>query len=622
MYAKKVHLLNYGPIESLQLELPFEGETPKPIVLVGENGSGKSILLSHIVNGLIMAKNLAFPETPEVETDRVYKLRSSSYIKQASDYYFSRVDFEREFFVSELRTMLNREDYPSIPPELADSPAASVWQQMDSKENDSLTSSILTGVTTKQSIDEIFRKNCVLFFPFNRYEEPAWLNEENLTHQALHMDTKRLVGYTNRKVIASSPLRDNQDWLFNVLFDQVAFEVSTINLNLPNTGGQTVPAFPVFQGYSGSAGTYNTALEILRAFTRKSDARFGIGGRNERKLSIHSGSEQLVPSIFQLSSGETSLLNLFLSILRDFDLAGTSFSNAGDIRGIAVVDEIDLHLHAVHQHEVLPNLIRMFPKVQFIITTHSPLFVLGMQSVFGEDGFALHRLPQGRQISPEEFSEFGDAYQAFASTHTFNDDMRAVIEEAQKTIVFIEGITDQKYIERASRVLGKKAVLESLELRDGGGKGKLAKIWKDSVLPLTEVLPQHVLLLFDCDTDKPAESKGKLLQRSIPLQDQHLIKRGIENLFSKLTLEAARQHNPAFFSTEDEHGGTDENGQPVIIHEIWTVNDSEKGNLCEWICKNGTREDFEHFQVVFDIIEEVLEPTMPTIVGAESDTSQ
>ena len=287
-----------------------------------------------------------------------------------------------------------------------------------------------------------------------------------------------------------------------------------------------------------------------------------------------------------------------------------------------MVDEIDLHLHAVHQHEVLPNLIKMFPKVQFIITTHSPLFVLGMQSVFGEDGFALHRLPQGRQISPEEFSEFGDAYQAFASTRTFNDDMRAVIEEAQKTIVFIEGITDQRYIERASQVLEKEAVLEGIELRDGGGKGKLAKIWKDSVLPLTEVLPQHVLLLFDCDTGKPAESKGKLLQRSIPLHDRHLIKNGIENLFSQSTLEAAREHNPAFFSTEDEHGGTDESGQSIIITEEWTVNHSEKGNLCEWISEKGTLEDFEHFQVVFEIIEEALEPTTSALVGAESDSTQ
>ena len=60
-----------------------------------------------------------------------------------------------------------------------------------------------------------------------------------------------------------------------------------------------------------------------------------------------------VPNVFQLSGGEVSLLNLFLSILRDFDLCQTSFARAEDIRGIVVVDEIDLHLHAVYQYEVL-----------------------------------------------------------------------------------------------------------------------------------------------------------------------------------------------------------------------------------------------------------------------------
>ena len=55
-------------------------------------------------------------------------------------------------------------------------------------------------------------------------------------------------------------------------------------------------------------------------------------------------------------------MNLFLSVLRDFDLCGALFSNAEDIRGVVVVDEIDLHLHAVHQHEVLPALIKMFPR--------------------------------------------------------------------------------------------------------------------------------------------------------------------------------------------------------------------------------------------------------------------
>ena len=57
MYVKRIQLLNYGPIDHIDLELPFDEERPKPVLLIGENGSGKSILLSHIVNGLISAKD-------------------------------------------------------------------------------------------------------------------------------------------------------------------------------------------------------------------------------------------------------------------------------------------------------------------------------------------------------------------------------------------------------------------------------------------------------------------------------------------------------------------------------------------------------------------------------------
>ena len=117
----------------------------------------------------------------------------------------------------------------------------------------------------------------------------------------------------------------------------------------------------------------------------------------------------VVPNVFQMSSGETSLLNIFLSILRDYDMCGAAISSAADIRGIVVVDEIDLHLHAKHQHEILPKLVKMFPKVQFVVTTHSPLFVLGMHKIFGDDGFAIYSLPEGQPISPEEFSEFGSS---------------------------------------------------------------------------------------------------------------------------------------------------------------------------------------------------------------------
>ena len=71
MYVRRIQLSNYGPIENLDIEFPFDGDAPKPVVLVGENGSGKSILLSHIVNGLIVSKGIAYPEAPEIELGKV-----------------------------------------------------------------------------------------------------------------------------------------------------------------------------------------------------------------------------------------------------------------------------------------------------------------------------------------------------------------------------------------------------------------------------------------------------------------------------------------------------------------------------------------------------------------------
>jgi len=40
--------------------------------------------------------------------------------------------------------------------------------------------------------------------------------------------------------------------------------------------------------------------------------------------------------------------------------------------GIVLIDEIDLHLHPSWQQRILPDLMRTFPNIQFIVTTHSP----------------------------------------------------------------------------------------------------------------------------------------------------------------------------------------------------------------------------------------------------------
>lgn len=46
-----------------------------------------------------------------------------------------------------------------------------------------------------------------------------------------------------------------------------------------------------------------------------------------------------------------------------------------DNTGIVMVDEIDLHLHPKWQLDVLPRIANALPRIQFVVTSHSPLIV-------------------------------------------------------------------------------------------------------------------------------------------------------------------------------------------------------------------------------------------------------
>lgn len=51
-----------------------------------------------------------------------------------------------------------------------------------------------------------------------------------------------------------------------------------------------------------------------------------------------------------------------------------------ETEGIVLIDEVDLHLHPAWQQRVLQDLQTIFPKVQFIVTTHAPAVVQSVQS--------------------------------------------------------------------------------------------------------------------------------------------------------------------------------------------------------------------------------------------------
>ena len=51
-----------------------------------------------------------------------------------------------------------------------------------------------------------------------------------------------------------------------------------------------------------------------------------------------------------------------------------------DTDGVVLIDEIDLHLHPAWQHRILSDLQEIFPKVQFIVTTHAPTVISSAKS--------------------------------------------------------------------------------------------------------------------------------------------------------------------------------------------------------------------------------------------------
>lgn len=58
--------------------------------------------------------------------------------------------------------------------------------------------------------------------------------------------------------------------------------------------------------------------------------------------------------------------------------------------GIILIDELDLHLHPKWQRHIISDLRRTFPRIQFIITTHSPFIIQSLEEgelrVISEDG--------------------------------------------------------------------------------------------------------------------------------------------------------------------------------------------------------------------------------------------
>ncbi|WP_338792404.1 AAA family ATPase [Bernardetia sp. MNP-M8] len=79
-----------------------------------------------------------------------------------------------------------------------------------------------------------------------------------------------------------------------------------------------------------------------------------------------------------LSAGHKSIVLMIGDMIMRLSEAQPKEKNPSDFTGIVLIDEIEAHLHPKWQKEFPHILSTTFPKVQFIVTTHSAISLLGM----------------------------------------------------------------------------------------------------------------------------------------------------------------------------------------------------------------------------------------------------
>lgn len=441
MYLRSIQLKNTGPIRDLNLVLPFEGENPKPLLLVGRNGSGKSTVISFVVNALVALKQQIY-EDVEVDKGKVYRIRSPLGIHGDAQFYFAKIEFEKGVSLIEWQLNNARETITDLTElQLLDTSCHEI--PVTETSHFKLP---LGELAAPHLLEAILQKTSLLFFPADRFEPPDWLNTENLSADLQLPEQVRMKGRTARRILSRNRLKPTLEWLHAVIFDMMVSEYQPVAVPLA-AGAPPVNARIAIPGKAHAVFLAVQAV-LQKVLCRGPDEQLqlGIGHRNQRIITatIRKNGEivRVVKDMLSLSAGESALFCLFASIIRDADMSAMDFQATGDIAGIVLIDEADLHLHMGLQFEVLPQLMQLFPKVQFIASVHAPLVALGMDRVFGTSGFELREMPTGAVITPESYSEFQTALNTFAETRAFQNAVLNQVNAGTLPALLVEGKTD------------------------------------------------------------------------------------------------------------------------------------------------------------------------------------
>jgi hypothetical protein len=587
MYFSSGLILNSGPISCLELKPSFDDKgLPKPLILVGTNGSGKTGALSTIADALAEIAAQHFQDVlPQLGAGHSYfRVLGGRNLRLNQPFELSALKFTHgniDYFVRAKAGTISSGSIPTS------------FTHFNPMANLALEGSNKTVEGDNNQIANIFGAGAYVFFPSSRFEIPHWANKEILERNPEWDFNPHFSNRLEKPIVVQSSLQELKPWFLDVISEQlVDFHSVLFATDLAQLQASFLQKHA--QAIANASGVSAIVSKILGQEARM--ARL-VGGARDRKVCIASGSEMILPSIDHLSAGQSSLLSIFGTIAMYGNVPRIPIDR---IEGIAIVDEIDDHLHADLQHEALPQLMKLFPRMQFIVSSHAPLFLLGMRKVFGDDGFTMIELPSGITIGPERFSEFETSFAYFRATQSFDAAIQEKVRSSGRPLVLTEGQTDPQYLKTACELLGFDDLADQIEFdwvgapagqgAQGGGKTHL-----DDALKFLTNNPQFqirkVLFLYDPETKKPPRDEGNLHVRTLPQNINAKRQSGIENLLPDHVFE------DQFFETKIMGKGDDKGPVPFL----------QKTRLCESLCGvKRDHKDFEAFRHTLEIIRSLL----------------
>ena len=149
-------------------------------------------------------------------------------------------------------------------------------------------------------------------------------------------------------------------------------------------------------------------------------------------------------SFNELSDGYSSVIYIVSDLILRMDknwLLEDKISEY-DYQGIVLIDELETHLHIELQKKMFPFLTKFFPKIQFIVTTHSPYI---LNSISNAKAYDLER-----QVELDNLSGFSsdDLAEGYFEADAYSDELKNSLNRYEE-LCFRKDLTEDERAERA-----------------------------------------------------------------------------------------------------------------------------------------------------------------------------